>query len=281
MKRSASTDRFQPLTSENSHKGFEVTADLYCYTIQIVNVVFYGKPGSEDWVLIDTGMPKTGPKIIEVAAERFGKGVPPKAIILTHGHFDHIGGLIDVLEEWRNVPVYAHELEMPFITGRQNYPEPDTGVEGGMVAKMSFMFPVEAIDIGERAHMLPPDHTVPFMPGWEWLHTPGHSEGHVSLFRASDQALIAGDAFVTVKQDSLYKVFTQELEMNGPPRYLTPDWESAEQSVKSLAILQPKLAITGHGVPVTETAWLEDELSRLANNFQELAVPDHGKFVDE
>ncbi|MEV9639763.1 MBL fold metallo-hydrolase [Mammaliicoccus sciuri] len=281
MERSSSTERFQPVTSEKSNQGVEVTPDLYCHTIQIVNIIFYGKPDEGDWVLIDAGMPKSGKKIVEAAVARFGSHRPPKAIIMTHAHFDHVGGLIDVLEEWKDVPVYAHELEMPYITGMQDYPQPDTLVEGGMVAKMSFMFPIEAIDIGERVHVLPTDHSVPFMPGWKWIHTPGHSTGHVSLFRESDHALIAGDAFVTVKQDSLYKVFTQELEMNGPPRYLTPDWESAEQSVKSLAALKPEIAITGHGVPVTDASWLQTELDNLANRFKNVAVPDYGKFVDE
>ncbi|MGG0643295.1 MBL fold metallo-hydrolase [Sporosarcina gallistercoris] len=281
MKRSSSTERFQPITSENSNKGFEVAPDLYCYTIQIVNVIFYGKPGEEDWVLIDAGMPKSAEKIKEVAAARFSPNRPPKAIILTHAHFDHVGGLVDLLEEWKDVPVYAHERELPFITGQQNYPKPDSLVEGGMIAKLSFMFPTESIDIGGRAQPLPSDHSIPFMPGWKWIHTPGHSVGHISLFRESDQALIAGDAFVTVKQDSLYKVITQKIELNGPPRYLTPDWERAEQSVQTLGRLHPKLAITGHGVPVTDTHWLQNNLVKLIDHFKELAVPDHGKYVDE
>ncbi|MCM3711003.1 MBL fold metallo-hydrolase [Sporosarcina luteola] len=280
MDRSSSTERFQPMTSVMSGQGVEVTPDLYCYTIQIVNVVFYGFAGEgNDWVLIDAGMPKSAEKIKEEAEKRFGKNNPPKAIILTHAHFDHIGGLIDLLEIW-DVPVYAHELELPYITGQKNYPEPDTTVEGGMVAKLSFMFPHEGIDIGSKAHELSIDHTVPFMPDWKWIHTPGHSEGHISLFRNEDHAMIVGDAFVTVKQDELYKVFTQEKEIGGPPRYLTPDWETAEQSVEILTALRPEIAITGHGVPV-RGQWLHENLDRLASDFQSIAVPDHGKYVDD
>ncbi len=119
------------------------------------------------------------------------------------------------------------------------------------------------------------------MPSWKWIATPGHSIGHISLFREADHALIAGDAFVTVKQDALYKVYTQELEVNGPPVYLTPDWENAEQSVLTLASLKPKLTITGHGEPVTDTLWLQMKLEDLATNFKELAIPAHGKFVEE
>lgn len=280
MERSSSTERFQPVTSVNSHDGIEMEEDLYSYTIQIVNVIFCGKPGTgNEWILIDAGMPKSGDDIKEAAAERFGDGNPPKAIILTHAHFDHIGGLIGLLEQW-DVPVYAHPLEIPYITGKRDYPDPDMTVEGGMVAKMSKLFPHEAIDIGNRAQELPADGTVPGMPGWRWIHTPGHTEGHVSLFRESDGALIAGDAFVAVKQDSMYKVMTQEREISGPPVYFTPDWEAAEQSVKTLAQLQPRLALTGHGVPMSGE-YLESGLADLAEHFKEKALPDHGKFVDK
>ncbi|WP_432358775.1 MBL fold metallo-hydrolase [Sporosarcina sp. UB5] len=280
MERSSSTERFQPMTSVTSGQGIEMAPDLYCFTIQIVNVVFFGFAGEgNDWVLIDAGMPKSANKIKEEAEKRFGKDNPPKAIILTHAHFDHIGGLIDLLEIW-DVPVYAHELELPYITGKKNYPEPDTTVEGGMVAKLSFMFPHESINIGSKARALSDDHTIPFMPGWKWIHTPGHTEGHISMFRNDDHAMIVGDAFVTVIQDELYKVFTQKKELGGPPRYLTPDWKTAEQSVGILAALRPSIAITGHGVPV-EGQWLEDNLNRLASEFKSIAVPDHGKFVDD
>ncbi|MFS0575001.1 MBL fold metallo-hydrolase [Sporosarcina sp. 179-K 3D1 HS] len=279
MERSSSTENFQPITSVNSDVGVEVTPDIYCFTNQIVNVIFYGRQGEEGWVLIDAGMPTSGAKLKEEAEKRFGAGKPPKAIILTHAHFDHIGGLIDLLEEW-DVPVYAHPLEIPYITGQKDFPDPDFMVEGGMVAKMSSIFPTEAIDIGNRANPLPADGSVPFMPGWKWIHTPGHTEGHVSFYRESDGALIAGDAFVTVRQDALYKVFTQKREITGPPRYLTPDWEAAERSVKALQALHPKVAVTGHGVPVSGE-WLEENLTNLANHFVAMAVPDYGKFVED
>ena len=270
--------KFLPVTSSENGKGIEVLPDLYQYTVQIVNVIFYGRPDDGDFVLIDAGMPKSAEKIIEAANERFGDNSKPKAIILTHGHFDHVGAVIELAEYW-DVPVYAHKLELPYLNGMEDYQAPDPSVDGGMVAKMSPVFPKKGIDITARLHELPADGSVPYMPDFEWIHTPGHTKGHVSLYRNKDKALIAGDAFVTVKQDSLYNVMTQEKNIYDPPRYFTPDWEAAKASVEKLASVSPEAAITGHGQSMIGQE-LKDELSKLANNFDEIAKPDSGKYTE-
>ncbi|WP_062106276.1 MBL fold metallo-hydrolase [Bacillus niameyensis] len=270
--------KYIPATSVDHLIGHEVLPDLFAYTIQIVNIAFVGHPDSQKFVLVDAGMPHSASQIMAITEKRFGENKRPEAIILTHGHFDHVGGIVELVEHW-NIPVFAHELELPFLTGQKSYPEPDSTVEGGLVAKMSRMFPIEPVNLGNHIKKLPDDGSVPFMPGFRWIHTPGHSPGHVSFFRDEDRALIAGDAFITVKQDTLYKVFTQKQEINGPPRYLTPDWNAAWDSVKKLATLKPSIAVTGHGLPM-EGDILTNSLEKLVNEFDKIAIPDYGKFVN-
>ena len=214
--------KYIPMTSVKSRTGVEVADDVYYYTDQIVNICFIGQPNSSEWILIDTGLPFSAKEIIEIANKRFGQDSRPSAIILTHGHFDHVGGVIDLVKAWE-VPVYIHELELPYVTGEQAYPMPDATVEGGLLAKISPMYPNEPINLGGYVKALPGDQTVPGLPQWRWLHTPGHSPGHISLFRESDSLLLSADAFITVKQDSFYNVLLQIPEVNGPPRYLTTD----------------------------------------------------------
>jgi len=271
-------NKFIPMSSVKSGSGMAIRDDVYYYTNQIVNVIMIGASDSESWVLVDAGMPMCGPEIVTAAENRYGKGTRPQAIILTHGHFDHVGGIVHLIEKWQ-VPVYAHSLEAPFLTGVRSYPEPDPTVEGGLLAKMSSIYPNEPIDIRPVLMPLPLDGSVPQLPGWKWIHTPGHSPGQVALFREHDGVLIAADAFVTVRQDSFYKVLIQKKEVNGPPRYLTTDWHAAWESVKRLADLNPAVVIAGHGQAM-EGEELKKGLDDLVRDFKEKAIPDHGKYVN-
>lgn len=254
----------------------EVAPDLAYQRLAIVNVGFVGVPGNPNWVLVDAGPMKSAGLIQSAAKKRFGDA-PPRAIVMTHGHFDHVGSLEALLETW-DVPVYVHALEAPYFRGEASYPPPDTTTGGGIMPLLSPLFPRGPVDVSKNLHLLPEDGSVPPLPGWKWLHTPGHTPGHVSLFRESDRALIAGDAFVTTKQESLLSVATQRKAVSRPPGYGTTDWAAARSSVQALAELKPSLAATGHG-PVMAGAELHRELDRLVADFDLIAAPDHGRYA--
>jgi glyoxylase-like metal-dependent hydrolase (beta-lactamase superfamily II) len=245
-----------------------------------VNLFFYGRRGapSGSWVLIDAGLPGSASSIIRAAEERFGPWTQPSAIVLTHGHFDHVGALGELLKHW-DVPVYAHFLELPYLTGRSPYPPPDPTVGGGAMAALSRFYPRGPSQFGNRVHALPEDGSVPGMPEWKWIHSPGHTPGHVSLWREADRTLIAGDAFVTTKQESAIAVLTQRLELHGPPAYFTPDWAAARRSVERLVALNPARVVTGHGRPLEGPEMLEG-LRQLARDFDRVAVPRQGRYVN-
>lgn len=254
----------------------EVAPDLAYRRLAIVNVAFVGQRGSRDWVLIDAGLPGTVGVIRKAAAERFGEG-PPRAIVMTHGHFDHVGVLETLAEEW-DVPVYAHPLERPYLDGSASYPPPDPKVGGGLMSLLSPLFPRSPVNLGPRLRDLPEDGGIPVMPGWTWLHTPGHAPGHVSFWREADRTLISGDAVITTAQEGAYAAAVQEPEMHGPPKYFTTDWESAAASARRLAALQPELLVPGHGRAMQGPA-MRAALAELARNFEQVAVPESGRYV--
>jgi glyoxylase-like metal-dependent hydrolase (beta-lactamase superfamily II) len=229
------------------------------------------------WTLIDTALYGSATRIKRWARDHFGE-TPPEAIILTHAHFDHVGALDSLLGDW-TVPVYAHRDELPYATGERDYPPPDPSVGGGMMARMASLYPRHPIDVRGHVRELPPDGTVTTLPGWRWIHTPGHTAGHVSFFRERDGTLIVGDAFCTTRQESFFAVATQRPELHGPPAYFTTDWDAARDSVRRLAALGPKVIAAAHGRPMAGTAATQ-ALRHLAAEFDTIARPSHGTYVE-
>jgi glyoxylase-like metal-dependent hydrolase (beta-lactamase superfamily II) len=244
-----------------------------------VNMYLIHNPANNKWVLVDTGLKTSASKIKKVANHLFWPESTPAAIILTHAHFDHVGSLRTLADEW-DVPIYAHSFEKPYLTGISSYPPPDPSVGGGLMSLLSFTYPKGPIDVADRLVVLPEDGTIPDLPEWRYYHTPGHAPGHISLFRQRDRLLLVGDAFVTTCQESAFSVMLQKRELHGPPKYFTYNWGSAERSVKLLADLEPDIAATGHGKPMAGDE-LRRSLRHLAQHFNELAVPGSGRYVED
>ncbi len=214
----------------------------------IANCYFLDDP-TGNWALVDTGTRKSDWWIRRAAAQRYGAGTRPQAIILTHGHWDHSGSAHELAEHW-GVYVYAHPLELPYLTGKSDYPPQDPTV-GGALALLSRVFPHSGRDLGEHARMLPADGVVPAMREWRWIPTPGHTAGHISLFREADGVLLAGDALATEDLDSFIGLITHRRRLSRPPAPFTTDWGAARESLAALGELPVNLIAAGHGRALT------------------------------
>ena len=230
---------------------------------------------ADGWFLVDTGLRAAGGmQIRRAAADRYGADAPPRGILLTHGHFDHAGSAASLARHW-NVPIFAHTLELPFLTDRSDYPPQDPTV-GGALAMMSRAFPRGAIDLTEHVRPLAGD-SLPFLGDWRVIHTPGHTPGHVSLWRETDRVVLAGDALATMNQESWATTVTMPQELRWPPIPLTTDWDAATESVERLAALRPYAVAAGHGLPMVgnHVAGLMDTFARTFRR------PSHGRYVHE
>lgn len=229
-----------------------VAGDILMLQLGSVNAYLVGRRGGEI-ALVDTGLIHCADFIQETVERHFGRDARPHAIILTHGHFDHVGTVITLANRW-DVRVFCHPLEMPYLTGQREYLAPDPSAEDGVVPL--------SINLGTRVAPLPEDGSVPAMEGWRWIHTPGHADGHVALFRERDRTLIAGDALDTVT-----------------PEFITVDWLEAHRSAAHLKELNPSLVLPSHGDPLTGEE-LHSRLDMLAQQFTDITAIDQARFVE-
>ena len=130
----------------------EIAPGIASMPVSIANAYFVGEPGGT-WFLVDTGTPGKFNDIVKAAAARYGENARPEFIVLTHGHFDHAGSAWDLAEAW-HVPIYAHHLEQPYLTGMSPYPPKDPTV-GGAMAFLSRFFPVKSLRLQPHLRELP------------------------------------------------------------------------------------------------------------------------------
>ena len=222
-------------------------------------------------VLVDSGVRQALP-LLKHALKSLEK--PLVAVVLTHGHLDHAGCAGEIAREWK-IPVYAHVLEAPFLTGKDWYPPADPTV-GGAMAVVSRALPAKNFDISDVLELFPENGRLEILPGWQILETPGHSPGHVSLWHEDDRVLLAGDALATADFDSFSGLATlhpQKFGRGGSP--FTIDWDATRESVGKLADSEPVVVAAGHGIPLEGG----DVPQKLREFFHDFAPPVHGRYV--
>ncbi len=243
-------------------------------SLGFVNVYFLddGKPGG-DWVLIDTGLPLHFSAIVREAQRRYGK-TRPTGIYLTHGHYDHAGSAAALAAYW-DVPIFAHEAELPFLTGQCDYPPADPSSCSGWLSLASRFASTHGKDLRPFVQALPS----PFLPlsgggaggggHWDVIPLPGHTLGQVGFWQEATRTLIVGDALMNLKLDT----WRPRQKLAWPPPPFTTDWFATRKSLETILALRPQTLYFGHGDPLVNAP--------LGELTQWFAIARKGRYIGE
>ena len=148
------------------------------------------------------------------------KGLPLAGILLTHAHFDHVGGVPGMLAAFPDIPVCLGEKDFSVLTHPMN------------------QFPPDYPPIAKPRNLKPASFAEELVEGLKVIETPGHTPGGVCYYFPSEKLLLSGDT-----------LFAGSIGRTDLPGGNMP---TLMESFKKLTVLQDDtIAIPGHGPRTT------------------------------
>ncbi len=136
------------------------------------NCYFLGNQDTGETIIVDPG--DEGENIIKLLNQRKAK---PAAVLLTHGHYDHILAVNDLKKEYPGIPVLISELERPMVEDQSL----NSGI-GGYDYTFTPTRYVKDLEMIQYAGI-----------SLQVISTPGHTAGSCCYYDAEDKILFSGD----------------------------------------------------------------------------------------
>lgn len=225
----------------------QVAAGTYLITEAHVNC--YLLEEADGVTLIDAGLPAMRHALTGLLAGLGRSGKPLQAIVLTHGHFDHVGMARWAQQRW-DVPVYVHGADQRLAAHPYSY-KPQKNrllypfahprslpVLGNMALHGALT--VKGVS-NTRAFEAGTPIDVPGRP--VAIHTPGHTDGHCILHLPERGIVFSGDALVT---------FDPYTGIAGPQIVASAATNNTSQAMASLQAIEgtgAQTLLSGHGEP--------------------------------
>jgi glyoxylase-like metal-dependent hydrolase (beta-lactamase superfamily II) len=195
-------------------------------------------PNSVNAFLVDDVLVDAGARQSTRLIMRALKGHRVSAHALTHAHPDHQGASHAVCERL-GIPYWVPELDVPAAEDPSLIGERQPDHPIAQFMHKVFTGPGHEVDRVLREG----DEVGSF----KVIFTPGHSAGHIVLWREDDRVLVIGD--VLNNQDPLLGIPGLRL----PKDFFTPDPATNRASAKKLGALEPSLVVFGHGAALRDT----------------------------
>ena len=202
------------------------------HQVEGINANVYLVEEGEKLILIDTGLPRNAKKIV-MAIEALGrKPTDVSIIVLTHFHIDHVGSA-KKMKELTNAKVAVHELDADYVAGKKAPPKP----KNLMFKALSSVFKAAPVE----CDLLLKDNDK--VGRLIVIHTPGHSEGSISLLDAERKVMFVGDTIRFMNG-----------KITGSPEQFTLDKDKAKDSIRKISTFDFDILLSGHGQPLMPNA---------------------------